>query len=117
MALATFTVGGQRRAYQPTIVDENGNPINLTGGYGRLQGRSRDLPSITIDFLGTLVDAAGGVVKFASMGGLVTQANLTAAAVDRATFRCKVKYQDNTGLVDFTDEFEFIWSEDPLQPA
>lgn len=115
--LGTVTVGATRRDLVVTIVDENDNVVDLTGGSARLQGRSLDLASKTIDAAGTITDPAQGVVTFGSIGTLVTQAELTAANAKSALFKLKVKYTDVSAEVDFTDQFELRWEQDPLQPA
>jgi hypothetical protein len=117
MALDLVTVGSTRRDLVITIQDENGNPVDLTGGAVRLQGRSADLPGTTIDVAGNLTSPSIGLVTFSGIGSLVGQSALTSAGKDRATFRLKIKYTDNGAKVDYTDPFEIIWDEDPLQPA
>ena len=117
MALGSVVVGATRKDLVVTITDANGNPVNLTGGSATLQGRSRDVTAVTINSACTLTDAAAGIVTKADLGSLVSQANLTSAAVKLATFKLRIKYVDNAAKVDFTDEFELIWAQDPLQPA
>ena len=119
MALGIVTVGGDRRPFVATIVDENGNIVQLLtpASSHALQGRSRDLPGVTINKVADVVDGPAGVVTFNSIGALVTQAQLTAAGLHRATFRLKVRYFDVASKLDFTDSVELVWDEDPLQPA
>jgi len=118
-ALGEVVVGATRRDFVATIVDENDEPVNLSGvgASAKLQGRSTDTPLVTIDLTGTLTDPSQGVVTFPSIGSLVTQAQLTTAAVKRSTYKLRVKYTDSAAKIDFTTEFLIIWSQDPLQPA
>lgn len=106
-------VGATRKSLLATIVDSDGNIVNLTGGNVRMQGRSSDLDAITLDVLGTLVDAAQGKVRFDTLGSLITQSNLTTAGIASATFRLRLKYTDSAAKVDFGPIFEILWFKDP----
>jgi hypothetical protein len=107
-------VGATRKNLVATIVDSDGLVVNLTGGAVRMEGRSSDLPAISLDVAGTLTDPAQGKVTFAALGTLVSQANLTAAGIAEATFRLRIKYTDAAAKVDFGPIFEIKWVKDPL---
>lgn len=117
-AIGIVTVGDTQRQIVVTVVDENNNvvPLSTTLGNHKLQGRSNDTPAVTIDYAPTAVDGPNGVLTFATVGGLVSQANLTAAAKKSATYRLKVRFTTASGsLVGFTDKFFYTFDEDPLQ--
>lgn len=109
-----IVVGATRKSLVATIVDTDGNVVNLTGGSVKLQGRSSDLSAKTIDATGTLTDPQQGVVTFSSLGTLVTQAELTAATISTATFRCRLKFTDASAKIDFGPAFELMFVKDPL---
>lgn len=116
MALADVICNSTRRDLVVSIVDENGNPVNLTSGAVALQGRSKDLSGTTINAAGTLTDPANGVATFSNIGALVSQATLTSASIHSATFSMRVKYTDSTAKIDYTPIFQITWQQDPLQP-
>lgn len=110
-------VGATRRDLIITLLDANtGLPVNMLGGAAaaKLQGKSSDLPAVTIDATMVITDGAAGKVKFAGMGSLVTHANLAAVPVISATYPFRVKYTDNAALVDWTSIFEVIFKDNPL---
>jgi len=113
----TVTVGTTRRDLVVTIVDANGNVVSLsaTVGLHRLQGRSTDTPAVTIDAVSTAVNTGTGEITFGNVGALVSQANLTSAAVKKTTYTLQVKYTDNVAKVDFIEKFQMIWDQDPTQ--
>ena len=117
--IAIVTVGTTRRNLVVTIVDENNQVVSLSATLAnhKLQGRSLDLPSKTIDYAATAVDGPAGIITFGNIGALVTQAELTAATKDNANFRLKVKYTDIAALVDYTLAFGLTWDEGPLESA
>jgi hypothetical protein len=102
-----------RKNLVATIVDSDGNVVNLTGGTVKMQGRSSDLPSVTLDVTGTITDPAQGKVTFSAVGNLITQAQLTAAGIASATFRLRIKFTDSTAKVDFGPIFELTWVKEP----
>lgn len=108
-------VGSTRKDLVVTVVDANGVIVNLTGGTVRLQGRSNDLTTKTLDVLGTLTNPAQGQVTFSAIGTLITQADLTGPPViPDAKFRLRIKYTDNVPKFDYGPEFEMQWVHDPL---
>jgi len=107
-------VGATKRNLVVQIVDENSNPIDLQGGSVKLQGKSSDLPSVTIDVSGTLTSPASGIATFFSIGTLVTSANLSEAGITEATFRLRVKYTDSQPKFDYGDEFQIKWVQTPV---
>ena len=111
VVVASPAVG--RKTLVATIVDGDGNVVNLTGGSVRLQGRSSDLSAVTLDVLGTLTNPSQGQVTFTGLANLITQAQLTAANIASATFRCRLKYTDSAAKVDFGPVFELMWLKDP----
>lgn len=96
-----------------TVIDSNGNAVNVTGGEVRMQGRSNDLPTITINQTAALTTPASGIVTFQGIGTYITQAQLTAAGIAEATFRLRLKYKDSAGKTDYANIFELKWVKDP----
>lgn len=98
-----------------TIVDENDAPKNLTGATQppRLQGVSQEIAN-ELDVVGVVTDAANGQVTFASIGAVLTVANLTDAGVDSALFLCRVKYWDAAGKFDYGEAFSLKFVLSPL---
>jgi hypothetical protein len=80
----------------------------------KLQGKSPDTPAVSVDAVMVIVDGAAGKVKYAGVGGLLTQANLNSATVVQSTYPFRVRYVDNAGLVDYCDIFEIIFKSNPL---
>lgn len=108
-------VGATRKDLVVVLVDAStGVPINLTGGSARLQGKSTSLPSVPIDVAMTLTDAANGKVTAASLGSLVTHANLSGAGLTNAWYVLRVKFTDATAKVDYGPEFELVFKDNPL---
>lgn len=111
-------VGATRKRLVLTIVDENDVPIDLTGATQppRLQGKCAELPAIPLDVVGSLTDAANGVATWTALGSLVSAANLASVDPDllSALFNLRVKFWDSAGLIDWTDEFQIAWIDDPL---
>jgi hypothetical protein len=108
-------VGSTRRDVIVVLTDATtGLPINLTGGSAKIQGKSPDLAAVTIDAVMTLTDPQNGKVKYAGIGGLVTQANLNTAGITSATYSLRVRFVDATALVDYSPQFEIIFRSNPL---
>jgi hypothetical protein len=107
--VSEVVVGATLKELRITIIDEDGNPRAITGGTVRLQGKSADLPSKTLDVAGNIYDGPNGVARWTSLGGtgFVTTGDM--GSVSRATFTCQVKYTDSGGLIDFGPEFEIVW--------
>lgn len=108
-----IVVGATRKNLVATIVDSDGAVVNLTGGTVRMQGRCASLSGKTIDVAGVITDPAQGKVTFSALGSLVTQAELTAAALTEAIFTLRLKYTDVAALIDFGESFELKWIHDP----
>lgn len=116
--IGIVTVGDTQRQIVVTVVDENNNvvPLSTTLGNHKLQGRSNDTPAVTIDVAPTAVDGPGGILTFSTVGGLVSQAQLTSAGKKSATYALKVRFTTASGaLVGFTEVFGYIFDQDPLQ--
>lgn len=96
-----------------TCVDQNEQPIDLTGFEVKMQGRSHDLDSITIDYAGTIHDAVNGIAKFAALGTLVTSANLIDANKSQATFKYRVRLKDGANKIDFGPLEEIVFMQLP----
>lgn len=107
-------VGATKKDLIVTITDDNGNAINITGGSAKLQGMCPQLPSVNIDYSGTLTDPANGRVTFPQLGTLVTEANLEGAGVNSATYNLRVKYTDSGGKFDYSAEFQIAWKRTPI---
>lgn len=107
-------IGSTLKVLAVTILDENGNPRNITGGSVRLQGRSLDLPSKIINVAGTLTDPANGVASWPGVGDpAVYVAEGDLGSEEGALFTLRVRYQDVAGKVDFGPEFEITWVKAP----
>lgn len=102
-----------RKNLVAVIVDGDGNVVNLTGGNVKLQGRSSDLSTVTLDVTGTLTNPAQGVVTFSALGNLITQAQLTAAGIAEALFVLRLKYTDASTKTDYGPKFELKWVKEP----
>lgn len=108
-------VGATRKDLVVVLLDATtGVPINLTGGSAKLQGRSPDLVAVNIDSVMTLTDPANGKVTMASLGALVTHANLAAASIVSAVYKLRVRFTDASAKVDFGPEFELVFKDNPL---
>lgn len=107
-------IGSTLKVLAVTILDENGNPRNVTGGSVRLQGRSLDLPAKVINVAGLLTDPANGVASWAGIGdGTVYVSESDLSALPGALFTLRVRYQDASGKVDFGPEFAISWVKAP----
>ena len=111
--IVVITSATSRKNLVATIVDSDGNVVNLTGGAVRLQGRSSELSAITLDVAGSLTDPQNGKVTFSAIGNLITQAQLTAAGIAAATFRLRIKFTDASAKVDYGPLFELMWVKEP----
>lgn len=111
MAVEEVVVDSTKRALVVTLVDENNDPLDLTGGSVKLQGKSDDIVT-TIDYAGTLTDAAQGVVTFTGIGALITAANL--GSNKKATYNLRVKFTDAATKFDYTRKFQIDWVEKPV---
>jgi hypothetical protein len=112
----TLVVSATRPTIQVTVTDRNGQPVDLTSATAvpRLQGKSGELPSVTLDAAGVIVTPAQGRVDFSNIATLVTHANLSGAGIDAATFTCRVKWFDSTGKFDFGDPFYVRFEDTPI---
>lgn len=105
-------IGATRKTLVVSLVDDEGNPVNISGGSVRLQGSSALLPGVTIDSVGAIVDAANGVARWSQLGSLVTTGQL--GALSEAAFRLRVKLTDSASLVDYGPEFSLTWVKPPV---
>jgi len=107
--LAEVFIGSTLKELRITLVDESGNIRVITGGAVRLQGKSADLPSKTLDVAGTIYDGPNGIARWTQLGGtgFVTTGDM--GGVTEATFVCQVKYTDSGSLVDYGPTFELVW--------
>ena len=113
MSLSEVVVGATRRKLRLTFVDENGAPVNVSGGSARLQGTSADLPSNTIDQAGTIVDGPNGVFEWSQLGGTAYVSDSDLGGLSEATYTLRVKFTDAASQVDFGDEFVLTWKKAP----
>jgi len=103
-----------RKDLKVVLIDANtGQPIVLTGGSARLQGKSPDLPATNIDAVMTLTNPANGEVTYSGLGTLITHALLAAAAITSAVYRLRVKFTDASVKVDYGPEFELVFKDNP----
>lgn len=112
-----IVIGATKRTLVVTLEDESGNAIDLGAtGSARLQGHSGELTSEDLDEAMGVTDSASGVVTLASLGsiGHVTEAKLLTAAITSATYRCRVKYTDSGGLIDYGPAFDLTWVLPPI---
>jgi hypothetical protein len=108
-------VGATRKDLVVVLIDATtGQPIVLTGGSAKLQGRSPDLVAVNIDAVMTLSNPAVGQVTMPSLGSLVTHANLAAASIQSAVYKLRVRFVDASAKVDFGPEFELVFKDNPL---
>lgn len=114
MAVTEVVIGATRKELRVTLTDADGLPLNITGGTVKLQGKSADLPSKTLDVAGTIHDGPNGVAKWTSLGGtgFVTTGDM--GAVSEATFTLRVKFTDTSSLVDYGPEFMVTWKKAPI---
>jgi hypothetical protein len=112
--VSEVVVGATRKELRVTVVDEDGNATNITGGSVKLQGTSPDLPGKTIDVAGVIHDGPSGVAKWSSFGGtgFVSLSDLDSKT--EATFALRVKFTDSGGLVDYGPEFSVTWKKPPV---
>ena len=109
----TLVVGSNRRDLIVTLKNDDGSVVNLTGGSARLQGKSTQ-GTPNLDILGTLEDAANGVVRFSQAGTFVTAAQLATAAQATATYHLRVKFVDSAAKTDYGPAFEMTWTQTPV---
>jgi hypothetical protein len=107
-------VGATRKNILVTIVDADGNPVNITGGTVFLQGTSADLPDKTLDVQGTIHDGPNGVAKWAAAGGdnFVTAEDLGEKI--SALFDLRAKFVDSGAGVDYGPLFYIRWLAPPI---
>jgi hypothetical protein len=101
-------VGATGKDFVLDVVDEFNQPVDITGGTFTLLGNSEDLPGVTITEAGTLTDPTNGVVTWVGIGDYITTGDL--AALDRATFTFRVKWEDGATLVDYTPRFQWDYA-------
>lgn len=92
------------------FVDENGDPVDVTGGSFKLQGTSEDIAAV-IDETGVAYDAANGIVDFQGAGGFLTLADLGGRA--EVTFTMRAKLTDASSKVDWTPTFPVRFAAPP----
>lgn len=107
--LATVYIGATLKELRITLLDEQGSPRVITGGTVKLQGKSGDLPSKTLDVSGSIYDGPNGVARWTSLGGtgFVTTGDM--GGLSAATFNCQVKFTDSGGNIDYGPEFQLEW--------
>ena len=111
MALTEAVVETTRKTLKVVMLDEDDNPLTITGGAVRLRGASPDLPGVTLDVAGTIVDGPNGLCGWAQVGSLVTSANL--AGKPSAAFNLRV-FLTLGGLTDYGPLFQFTWFAPPI---
>lgn len=112
-----IVIGATKRSLVVTLEDENGNAIDLGAtGSARLQGHSGELDDEDLDESMTVTDSASGQVTLASLGsiGHVTESKLVTANITSATYRCRIKYTDSGGLIDYGPAFDLTWVLPPI---
>ena len=110
-------IGATRRNLEWVVTDENGVPINVTGGSARLQATSLDIPAVTIDVAGTIVDGPNGVFRWTGLGDpavYVSEANMDGRT--EATWAARVKFTDASSKTDFGALFDLVWRTPPAVP-
>ena len=111
--ITEVVVGATRKDLRVTVVDEFGNPVDITAGFVRLEATSEDLPTVEIDEAGTLYDPANGVAQWAEIGTFVTDADMGSKL--EATYVCRVKYTDAAGKFDWGPKFSLTYVQAPLE--
>lgn len=119
-----MVIGSTRKILVVTIEDESGVVVDLRGGSAKLQGHSGDLPAADLDVEGTLsgsgADLQNGIVVWPRLGDpsiFVDDADLTAAGITSALYRCRIQYTDAGTLVDYGPEFDLVWVMPPVASA
>jgi len=114
MAADEVVVGATRRDLLVVLLDAfTGDPIDMTGGTAVLEGKSPDLPAVAINGNMTVQSGPAGEVRYSGLGGLVTHAQLVAANIKSALYRCRVRYTVG-GKTDWGPEFELEFKDTPL---
>lgn len=108
-----FVVGSDRVDFYLTYVDENDQPINITGATElKVQGKSETLSGTPLDVSGTIYDGPNGIAKFTAFGNAVTVANL--GSLLSASYTLRGKFKDAANKTTFTREFIVTWFHQPL---
>jgi hypothetical protein len=110
-----IVIGATKRSLVVTLEDEDGNAIDLGAtGSAKLQGHSGELPDDDLDEAMTVTNAGSGEVTLLSLGTLVAEADLVDVTITSATYRCRVKYTDSAGLIDWGTAFDLTWVLPPI---
>jgi hypothetical protein len=107
--LTEVVVGATGKDLEITLVDERKRVIPITGGRVWLQATSLDLPGVTLDVEGAVVDGPNGLVKWEGIGDPTTYISGAELTATPALFVCRVKYRDAAGKYDWTPEFLIQW--------
>lgn len=104
-------IGATRKTLDLTILDQDNNPVDISGGAVRLQGTSADVPAKTIDAVGSIHDGPNGLARWTSVGTLVTTGDL--GGLTEATWTMRVKFTDTGSLIDFGPAFQITFAKPP----
>ena len=115
MLVYEITVGATLRDIIGHIVDENGTPINISGGSAWLQGSSAQLPAIYLNEACVITDDASGTITYPEAGALITAVHLGDA--EWATFNCRFLYVDVSGGTDYSEPFDVRFLATPVPPG
>ena len=116
IGVSEIVAGSTRVDFYLTYTDENDNAIDLTGDdvVVTLQGTSESMPSLDLDVVGDVSDAAAGIAKFTAFGDEVKAADLD--ALPYADWTCRGKLVDQAGLIGWTPTFVIRFVQQPLGP-
>lgn len=97
METGEVVVGATRKIIQVQIIDPiTGNPLAFSGTPTvKLQGTSLDLPSKTIDVVGTVTNSALAICQWTA-SALITSGDMAGRA--DALYSCRVKVTDTAGF-------------------
>lgn len=105
-------VGATRKIIQVQLIDPiTGLPLSFgSSPTVRLQGTSLDLPSKTLDVVGTIHDSGNAICWWTSAGTMITSGDM--AGRTSATYSCRVKVLDGSGN-DWGPLFGLLFSMPP----
>lgn len=112
--ISEVVIGATRKELRVTVIDEDGNPVNITGGTVRLQGTSADLPANNIDEAGLILDGPNGVARWPQIGSDTYVSLTDIGSKAEATYNLRVKFTDPSSLVDYGPEFSITWKKPPI---
>lgn len=105
---------GETRPALEVHFEDNGVPVDMTGGSAVLRGTSPALPGHPlVDIAGVVFDGPSGLVHFLAIGSDAYVSLTDMGGIASATYTLRAKGIDASGKVMWTPEFTLTWVKPP----